>query len=186
MKNKRFLTILIISFTVLVVTSIFIVFAVNSRNRKIDTTPNVEDFLQEVITSSDPIPSINPSIYSGNHISDSPFVGRFTNTYVATNFSSADDVFSVDGKGSIPVLEINSDGSFILLVNAFEIGMIEVKGTATVSDTVATFSVTTTSGTGFLGDDIKSFKMRLVDENNVKYDGEQIGTITSGDLFTRN
>lgn len=184
MKRKRFIVFLTTVLLVIVLIVIICVLAGQHKKKTQNSGDNAEQgLLHDDIFMTDPIPSFNPSIYSGNKVKGSPFAGSFINSYVAASFSSAEEVF--EDKERIPQLRISDDGSFSLRFSSFEIETIEIKGTLTVDDTLASFTVTSGSITGFLGDSVNTFNMRLVGTDDLKYEGEQIGTITGGDIFSR-
>ena len=133
----------------------------------------------------EPVSSIKGQINEGGGLAGSPFIGSFINSYVSLNASNADDVFKAPGAGDAPRLEIADDGGFTLVINAYEAGMLAVRGTIAVSADEAVFTITERPSVGFFGDDAESFTMRIIDEDNMRYSGEQLGTITKGDLFTR-
>jgi len=132
-----------------------------------------------------PVASITGPVNESGILADSPFIGKFENSYVALSSSEAKEIFGSEIDGTPPVLVIGEDGGFMLTVNAYDAGMLAVRGTVTVEGDTAVFSVETLPAVDFLGSDLVSFTMRLIDKDDMRYSGEQIGTITKGDIFTR-
>ena len=97
MKRKR---LFIVATILLLVTASIVIFLVSVGKNKSKAKSGNEQAQEEVISDdlfmTDPIESINPSLYSGQKIEGSPFVGDFINTYVAANYSSAEEVFGTD------------------------------------------------------------------------------------------
>ena len=187
MRRKRFITIIFVGLIVVVFSIILVVSIVNKHNSSLEEEDDSESLLPKgEAFASDTIPSIDDPIFSGKRIDKSPYVGSFTNSYVAANYSNALDVFGEDKLDLIPSITIDADSTFIMRINGFEKGMVEIKGNVTVDDTIALFEITSKSINDFLGDDVTDFSFRLVGENDLKYDGLQLGTVTSGDIFTRN
>ena len=169
---------------VLVITGIIaVIFASVSHSK--NTPVFSEDTSSDDLSLLESIPPINSPLFEGNDIKGSPFVGEFINSYVALYFSDAKDVFAAEGEDAIPKITINEDGTFILRLNAYDAGIVAVKGTVEIDSTSAVFTITAKPSVSYLGDNVDSFSLRLLDSNDLRYSGEQIGTITKGDLFSR-
>jgi len=130
-----------------------------------------------------PTVPIEGPAHEGTDIASSPFVGSFVNSYSGEYRSAAADVYK---DADLPTLTINPDGSFVLTTYIFETSKtVEIRGTLAVDGETATLSVTSRSGDGFLGDDVETAALALLDKNEMKWRGEQIGSVSSGDIFTR-
>ncbi|MCL2539282.1 MAG: hypothetical protein FWE66_02985, partial [Oscillospiraceae bacterium] len=90
-----------------------------------------------------PVASITGPVNESGTLADSPFIGKFENSYVAISGSEAKEVFGNDIDGTPPVLVIGEDGSFMLTINAYDAGMLAVRGTVTVDGDTAVFTVET-------------------------------------------
>jgi len=182
--NKRIRAIIYCGAIVLTIAGIVAVIFASFSHRK--HTPILSENTSSAETDlSEFIPPINSPVFEGKDIKGSPFVGEFKNTYVALYFSDANDVFANKGSDAIPKITINEDGSFTLIINAYDAGMVAVKGTVEVDGASALFTITAKPSVSYLGDDVNSFSLRLLDSDDLRYAGEQIGTITKGDLFSR-
>ena len=181
MKRKRFFffVIMFLVISVIIVTVVFVGAKKNKEKSVIvdNDSSSSNDYV------SNPVSPLNPSIHTGRKVSGSPFIGDFLNSYVAANFSDAIDVFKEESL--IPTIGIKEDGTFILTINTIETGLVSLSGTLEVDDTTATFTIVTRDKEGFLGDNVESFSFRLVGTDDMKYIGEQLGSITTGDIFTR-
>ncbi|MDO4566037.1 MAG: hypothetical protein Q4B42_01780 [Oscillospiraceae bacterium] len=146
---------------------------------------------------ANPSPEVDGPIYEGTELEGSPFVGVFENTYVALFASAAKDVFVVytqseDGEltttplGRVPQLECRADGTFSLTVNTLvDNAYATLNGSYTVEDEWAEFTVAAGEYGDFLGSDTQKFSARLLNEEEMRYWGDQIGSVTGGDIFTR-
>lgn len=132
-----------------------------------------------------PVTSITGPVNESETLSESPFIGSFENSYIAQNSSEAKAIFGSEIEGEPPFLVIGEDGDFTMTINAHEAGMLAVRGSVTVNGDIATFSIEARPSVDFLGSEVDVFSMRLIDKDDMRYSGEQIGTITKGDVFTR-
>ncbi len=153
---------------------------------------DAEPLLPEGMTSSGtesefaPLPSIADPIYEGSDLSDSPFVGTFENSFVALFMSKASDVFGKNNMGEAPTLTISADGHFELTISIQkQDGMLTAKGKVTVDKDEATFVIEEKPEIEYLGSEVTEFKMKLVSENDLRYSGDEVGTMSNGDIFTR-
>lgn len=142
--------------------------------------------------SADPAKDPDSPYNSGTNLSDSLFVGTFETVYCALNAAPAEDVYK--DSGTPPVIVCNADGTFMLTVyerygkdgtEGSGIGSVTVKGTFTVDEDNAEFTITENTDALYLGSEVESFTMTLRDENTLRYSGEQIATTVKGDLFER-
>lgn len=133
----------------------------------------------------EPIPPVDDPVYGGDSVAGSPFVGGFKNTFSKLFNSSAEAAYIDEDK--IPALNIDASGSFKLTINATELGMKTLTGTLRVSGDAATFSVAERSEAAFPGDDLAAFEFTfaLINENELRYSGPELGTLMSGDIFER-
>lgn len=145
---------------------------------------------------SNPTTPIDGPVYSGSNIADSPFVGRFENSYSAQFASNAEDVYVIiteneDGTVSmspldLPLLECRADGTFSLTVMTTVGGdYATLNGTFTVDGEYAEFTVAAGNYGDFLGADTEKFTCHLLNEDDIKYWGDQVGTVVGGDIFRR-
>lgn len=146
----------------------------NSDEEKGDNTPD------EVIIED--VPIINP-IFEGNDIKSSPFVGVFRNSYVNLYKSLAEEAF--ESSDDIPELSIESSGVYVLKIYCFDAGSVNVEGVLSVDGDNATFEILRTSKPDLIDPEIENFKFTLVNEDEIIYRGETMGTLTSGDVFSR-
>lgn len=129
----------------------------------------------------EPLPEV--PAYEGTSVADSPFVGIFRCSWSALEHSSTDDS-SWDGR--ISYFTCYEDGTFILAFDSLEeTGMVTVKGTVSVKDDVATCTIKERSADNYLGADLESFQLKLIDENELRYKGEQQGTVADRDIFSK-
>jgi len=134
-------------------------------------------------SSLEPIPS--EPVYVGDDLKDSPFVGDFSCTWSSVEHSSTDDP---SWAGRISQLHIGEDGSFTLTFDSLAEGrtvMVSVSGKVTVKDDTATCAVNERTSDDFLGNDIESFTLVLLDTDELRYRGEQMGMVGDRDIFTR-
>lgn len=133
----------------------------------------------------EPIPTV-PS-YSGNSVKDSPFVGYFRCSWSSVDHSPTDDS---SWEGRISELTVSEDGSFSMTFDSLSGGNTIIKatvsGTVTVKDDVATCKVTDRSMDKFLGSDVETFTLVLIDSNELRYRGDQQGMVGDRDIFSRN
>lgn len=146
---------------------------------------------------ANPSPEIDGPVYIGTDLAASPFVGSFENTYVALFASSARDVFVTyetleDGSlkttplDRLPALVCRSDGTFSITVNTLEDDRCAtVNGTFTVDGEWAEFTVAAGDYGEFIGSDTQKFSCRLINHDELRYWGDQIGSVTGGDIFRR-
>lgn len=129
----------------------------------------------------EPLPEI--PTYEGTSVADSPFVGTFRCSWSALEHSSTDDS-SWEGRTSSFVCK--EDGTFILVFDSLEeTGMVSVSGTVTVDNDTATCTIEKRSSDGYLGSDLASFQLKLIDENELRYKGEQQGLVADRDIFSK-
>ena len=129
----------------------------------------------------EPLPEI--PTYEGTSVADSPFVGAFKCSWSALEHSSTDDS---SWEGRISTLVCKEDGTFTLVFDSLEEnGMVSVSGKFTVKDDVATCTITEHSSDSYLGSDLASFQLKLEDENEIRYKGEQQGLVADRDIFSR-
>ncbi len=144
----------------------------------------------------------NPSVavdgpaYEGDIIKGSPYVGRFESSYSAQFASDAQDVYVLITQNEageietepleLPVLECREDGTFSLTV-ATAVGgdYATLNGTFTVDGEHAEFTVAQGNYGDFLGADTEKFTCRLLNHDEIRYWGDQIGTVIGGDIFRR-
>lgn len=171
---------LAISLTLLIVTLMSM--------KKNDESPQQQEINEQEIRGSityDPISSVLGQINDTNDLSESPFVGVFENSYVAFFSSDAKDIFGFTQAGEPPYLTISDEGEFTLVINAYEVGMLAVRGRVAVDGDTAEFIIETKPAVDYFGSEIESFSMRLIGKNDMRYSGERLGTITKGDIFSR-
>lgn len=123
-----------------------------------------------------PIDPINPS----DDIAASAFVGTFVNSYSTLYASAAADVFP-EGPDKTPALVCNADGTFSLTVmtDMAERTMRTLTGSFTISGDTAAFT-TVDGAAGEL-----TFTMTFVGVDELRYAGDMIDCVLSGDLFQR-
>lgn len=135
-------------------------------------------------TDLDPIPS-TPA-HTGKTIKGSPFIGSFSCTWSSVEHSPTDDQ---SWEGRISKLTIEEDGTFTLVFDSLSDGtkvvMATVTGTVTVKDDTATCTVTSRSTEDFLGSDVEEFSLVLMDQDEMRYRGDQQGLVGDRDVFTR-
>ncbi|MBR4929151.1 MAG: hypothetical protein IKZ63_06585 [Oscillospiraceae bacterium] len=157
--------------------TLLLIFCLSSCGKK--KQPEDDD---EIIL--EPIPS-SPA-YSGKDLKDSPFVGSFSCSWSALDHSSTDDD---SWHGRISVLEIKEDGTFSLrfdsLSGGADIVMTSVSGTVSVRDDRAECVIKGRDSEDFLGSDVSSFSLVLIDTDELRFSGEQIGAVLNRDVFTR-
>ncbi|MBP0968990.1 MAG: hypothetical protein J5744_02490 [Oscillospiraceae bacterium] len=132
----------------------------------------------------EPVPTVPTHV--GKDISESPFVGSFTCTWSSLERSTTDfDVW--DGRRS--TITINEDGTFSLSFDSLSSGnavtLATVKGTVSVSDDTATCIVTDRSIDSYLGSDVNTFTLTLIDTDDFRYKGDQQGLVGNRDIFSR-
>lgn len=144
-----------------------------------------------------PAPEIDGPVYDGTDAAASPFVGEFKNTHVALFASKAADVFVVyttteDGEvvttplDRVPSLECRADGTFSITVNTLDDNAYAtVNGSYTVDGEWAEFTVAQGDYGEFIGSDTQKFSCRLLNRDELRYWGDQIGSVTGGDIFKR-
>lgn len=135
-------------------------------------------------TDLDPIPS-TPA-HTGKTVKGSPFVGSFSCTWSSVEHSPTDDQ---SWEGRISKLTIEEDGTFTLVFDSLSDGtkvvMATVTGTVTVKDDTAICTVTSRSTEDFLGSDVEEFSLVLMDQDEMRYRGDQQGLVGDRDVFTR-
>lgn len=143
-----------------------------------------------------PSVSVDGPVYTGEEIKGSPYVGRFVNSYSAQFASDANAVYVRITEGEdgeietepldLPVLECRADGTFSLTV-ATAVGgeYATVNGNFTVNGEYAEFTVAQGYYGDFLGSDTEKFTCRLLNGDELRYWGDQIGTVVGGDIFRR-
>ena len=146
--------------------------------------------------SQSPSPAIDGPLYTGTDIAASPFVGTFRSSYSALFASNADDVYvniteNEDGTLNMepiekPKLVCSADGSFALTVCTIVGGdYVTLNGTFTVDGETAEFTVAQGNYGDFLGSDTQKFALKLISHDELRYWGDQIGTVYGGDKFLR-
>lgn len=152
-------------------------FSLTACGKKKDDDPNSGMDLE-------PIPS-TPA-HSGKTVKDSPFVGNFSCTWSSVEHSPTDDQ---SWEGRISKLSIKEDGTFTLVFDSLSDGakvvMATVAGTVTVKDDTATCTVTSRSSEDFLGSDVEEFSLVLMDQDEMRYRGDQQGLVGDRDVFSR-
>jgi hypothetical protein len=128
------------------------------------------------------VPLINP-IFEGSDIKSSPFVGVFKNSYVNLYKSLAEEAF--ESSDDIPELSVEPSGSYVLKINCFDAGMVNIEGVLSVDGDIATFEILRISKSDFVDPEIENFQFTLANEDEMIYRGESMGTLTSGDIFSR-
>ena len=132
----------------------------------------------------EPIPTV--PTYTGKSLKDSPFVGSFSCSWSSLDHSSTDDD---SWKGRVSTLVINEDGSFSLrfdsLADSSTVVMTSVTGTVTVKDDTAECVIKQRDLDDFLGSDVGSFSLTLIDSDEIRYFGEQMGMVANRDIFSR-
>ncbi|NLL92382.1 MAG: hypothetical protein GX222_08255 [Ruminococcaceae bacterium] len=145
------------------------------------------DEKKDIITADDEnvlqdVPLINP-IFEGNDIKSSPFVGVFKNSYVNLYKSLAEEVF--ESSDDIPELSIESSGNYVLKINCFDAGMVNIEGILSVEGDNAVFEILRISKPDIIDPEVESFQFTLVNEDEMIYRGESMGALTPGDIFSR-
>lgn len=182
--ERRTKVILLIIVTLVVALVLVVILLASLRKNGDNPADSPSSSSADTPAPEDLLPSINDPVYEGKDISSSPFVGSFKNSYVSLYASRAEDVFAIPEE--IPTLTVSADGSFELKIYDAEAGSLAVRGMVTVDGETATFAIEQRpEGTTFLGDDVDSFKMTLADEDNMRYSGDPLGSISKGDVFTR-
>ena len=132
----------------------------------------------------EPIPS-TPT-HSGKDIKGSPFVGSFSCSWSALDHSSTDDD---SWKGRVSSLVIKEDGTFSLrfdsLSGSGDVIMTSVSGTVNVRDDEAECRITDRESDDFLGSDVTSFSLSLIDSDELRFFGDQLGAVVNRDIFSR-
>ena len=128
-----------------------------------------------------PLPA-NP-VYEGSDIAGSPFVGSFYCSWSALYASSTE---GAEWQGRESTLVITEDGSFTLSFDSMEdAGMVTVSGTLKVTDDTARCTVESRSGENYMGVETAEFSLQLINENELRYGGEQQGAAYARDIYTR-
>ena len=131
--------------------------------------------------SLEPLPEI--PTYEGTSVADSPFVGSFKCSWSALEHSSTDDP---SWEGRISTFVCNKDGTFTLVFNSLEdTGSVSVSGSIDVKDDIATCTIKERSSSSYLGSDLESFQLKLINENELRYKGDQQGLVADRDIFTK-
>lgn len=167
-----------------------LLFACTSCRKSAETT---EPLTPEQQT---PSPSVDGPLYEGTDLAGSPFVGTFASSYSALFASDADDVYvtiteAADGTlnktpTDKPTLVCKSDGTFTLTVcDSIGGSWHTLNGTFTVSGETAEFTVAQGEYGDFIGADTQKFALKLTSKDDLRYWGDQIGTVYGGDVFTR-
>ncbi len=126
-----------------------------------------------------------PEIYTheGSSIKDSPFVGTFFCSWSALEHSGTDDP---SWEGRISTLACSEDGSFVLSFDSLSsAGTVTVKGTFTVDNDTATFTVKERSAEEYLGSALETFEMKVIDSEELRYRGGQQGLVADRDIFSK-
>lgn len=126
-----------------------------------------------------------PEIYTheGSSIKDSPFVGTFSCSWSALEHSGTDDP-SWDGR--ISTLVCSDDGSFVLSFDSLSsAGTVTVKGTFTVDNDTATFTIKERTAEEYLGSSLETFEMKAIDGEELRYRGGQQGLVADRDIFSK-
>ncbi|MEA5051035.1 MAG: hypothetical protein VB021_06130 [Oscillospiraceae bacterium] len=140
---------------------------------------------QETTSDLEPLPSVDGPVNNSADLADSPFVGTFDNSYSALFKSAAGDVYPAPDV-SVPQLRCEADGTFsFTAVSAPDKQSYVLTGTFTVDGDTATFTIEAHESSGYMGDDATAFTMTLIDSNEMRYAGDQIATVSAGDIFER-
>ena len=108
-----------------------------------------------------PLPEI--PVHEGTSIADSPFVGSF--------------------HSSLTCVE---DGTFVLAFDSLsEAGTVTVSGTFTVENDTAVCTVKNRTAENYLGSELETFELKVLNEKEVRYRGEQQGLVADRDIFSR-
>lgn len=135
--------------------------------------------------SLEPLPTVDGPVNTGGDLADSPFVGSFDNSYSALFKSAAKDVYP-EPDCAVPQLVCGADGSFTLTaVSAPDKEVYTITGSFTVDGDTATFTIAQHASSGYIGDDAAAFTMTLIDTDEMRYAGDQIATVSAGDIFER-
>ena len=122
-------------------------------------------------------------VYQGSDIEGSPFVGSFRCSWSALYVSSTE---GAEWQGRESTLVITEDGSFTLRFDSMETaGMVTVSGTLKVTDDTALCAVTARSGENYMGEELGEFSLQLINENELRYVGDQQGAACARDIYTR-
>ena len=134
--------------------------------------------------SLEPIPTA--PTHTGKSVKGSPFVGTFLCSWSSVEHSSTDDD---SWSGRISEIEIKDDGTFTMTFDSLSEGEDIVKatvsGTLTVKDDTATCTVKERSSDNFLGSDVETFTLVLMNEDEFRYRGDQQGMVGDRDVFSR-
>ena len=126
-----------------------------------------------------------PEIYTheGSSIKDSPFVGSFYCSWSALEHSGTDDPSWED---RISTLACSDDGSFVLTFDSLSSsGKVTVRGSFTVDNDTAVFTITERSAEEYLGASLESFEMKAIDGEELRYRGGQQGLVADRDIFSK-
>ena len=81
-----------------------------------------------------------------------------------------------------PVIALYENNTFSMTVNLY-VGKGTVSGTYLKNNGEYSFTVLKRSFSGFIGDDVNSFKMLRTDNGDLEFNRQQIGTTDSGSIF---
>lgn len=136
------------------------------------------------LVGNEPLPQIDGPLHEGTDIASSPFVGTFQNTYSALFASLTAEVF--EDASDIPSLTCNADGTFEMKVTDYTTRAAHIlSGTFTVDGEIATFTATNVGEIASVSGTSVTFTMQLINENEMKYGGDELDCVTKGDIFTR-
>ena len=133
------------------------------------------------VSGLDPLPRTDDPIHTGDDLAGSPFIGNFINSYSAFGGAIASEVYA---ETEIPKITISDKGDFTLSVYIASLEKtIEMKGVVEVDGETAALTVESRSQTEFLGAEVEEFSLTLISEKELRYSGDQIGPLITGDLF---
>ena len=185
MEKKTKIIIFTISALVLSLVLIITTYVSLKKNAELPPVSDNEEELPDSGVPYSPIPSLMGPVNSGDDLLTSPFIGSFENSYVAFFSSEAGDIFGYSQAGEPPRLMIDENGGFTLSINAYEAGMLKVSGVVEVDGDIALFTIESKPVIDYFGSEVESFSMRLISEDDMRYSGDRLGTITKGDIFSR-
>ena len=128
-----------------------------------------------------PLPEI--PVHEGTSIADSPFVGSFHCSWSALEHSGTEDP---SWEGRISSLICVEDDTFVLSFDSLsEAGTVTVSGTFTVENDTAVCTVKNRTAENYLGSELETFELKVLNEKEVRYRGEQQGLVADRDIFSR-
>ena len=128
-----------------------------------------------------PLPEI--PVHEGTSIAGSPFVGSFYCSWSALEHSGTEDP---SWEGRISSLICLDDGTFVLSFDSLsDAGTVTVSGTFTVDNDTAVCTVKNRTAENYLGCELETFELKVLNESEVRYRGEQQGLVADRDIFSR-